>query len=171
MKITPLDIQQMAFKVRFKGYDRRDVDRFLEEVAQTVETLNRENTTLREKLTVTEVQLSELKKTEQTLTQTLVSTQVLADEVRRTAERDADLIVKEAEVQAAEMIRKAGQDLAALQRDLSDLRKQRLLALERLRSTIRTFERILEIEEGEEGADQHSVPTDGLDRLPDSNGT
>jgi cell division initiation protein len=168
MKITPLDIQQMAFKVRFKGYDRRDVDRFLEEVAQTVETLNRENTALREKLTVTDLQLSELKKTEQTLTQTLVSTQALADEVRRTAERDADLIVKEAEVQAAELIRKAGQDLAALQRDLSDLRKQRLLALERLRSTIRTFQRILEIEESEDGVDQSAMQADAL---PDPNGT
>jgi cell division initiation protein len=170
MKITPLDIQQMVFKVRFKGYDRRDVDRFLEEVAQTVEALNRENTALREKFTVTDLQLSELKKTEQTLTQTLVSTQALADEVRRTAERDADLIIKEAEVQAAELIRKAGQDLAALQRDLSDLRKQRLLALERLRSTIRTFQRILEIEEGEDRVDQ-SQSAIQTDVLPDSNGT
>ena len=171
MKLTPLDIQQMAFKVRFKGYDRRDVDRFLEEVAQTVEVLNRENAALRERLAVTEVQLSELKKTEQTLTQTLVSTQALADEVRRTAERDADLIVKEAEVQAADLIRKAGQDLAALQRDLSDLRKQRLLALERLRSTVRTFERILDIEDSDDRAEQQTVPTHESDRLPDSNGT
>jgi cell division initiation protein len=171
MKLTPLDIQQMAFKIRFKGYDRRDVDRFLEDVAQTVEALNRENTVLREKLTITDVQLSELKKTEQTLTQTLVSTQALADEVRRTAERDADLIVKAAEVQAAELIRKAGQDLAALQRDLSDLRKQRLLALERLRSTVRTFERILEIEESDDGVDSQAVPADGLDQLPDPDGT
>jgi cell division initiation protein len=171
MKITPLDIQQMAFKVRFKGYDRHDVDRFLEDVAHTVEALNRENTALREKLTVTDLQLSELKKTEQTLTQTLVSTQALADEVRRTAERDADLIVKEAEVQAAELIRKAGQDLAALQRDLSDLRKQRLLALERLRSTIQTFQRILEIEESEDMIDQSASQADRSETHPDSNGT
>jgi cell division initiation protein len=172
MKITPLDIQQMVFKVRMRGYDRRDVNRFLEEVAQTVEVLNRDNTALREKLIATEAQLAELRKTETTLTHTLVSTQALADEVKRIAERDAQLIVKEAEVKAAELIRKAGIELAALQRDLSDLRKQRLLTIERFRSTIRTFERILEIEEGEaaeEAEDEHAIRTDRVDRLTDTN--
>ena len=67
---------------------------------------------------------------------------------------------------------KASAELAALQRDLSDLRKQRLLALERLRSTLHTFERILEIEEGEESVDTQSLPDDDisrLNRLTDSN--
>jgi cell division initiation protein len=160
MKITPLDIQQMVFKMRLRGYDRQDVDRFLEEVAQTVELLNRENSTLREKLSAAEEQLAELRKTESTLTQTLLSTQMLADDIKRRSERDAELIIKEAEMKAADLIRQAGMELATLQRDLSDLRKQRLLAVERLRSTIRTFERILEIEEGEEG--EHAVPTEPL---------
>jgi cell division initiation protein len=69
-------------------------------------------------------------------------------------------------------MRKASVELAALQRDLSDLRKQRLLALERLRSTLHTFERILEIEEGEESVDAQSLPDDDisrLNRLTDSN--
>jgi cell division initiation protein len=39
MRITPLDIQQMVFKVSFRGYDKEDVNRFLEELAQTVETM------------------------------------------------------------------------------------------------------------------------------------
>ena len=33
MKLTPLDIQQQQFKVRFRGFDVREVDRFLEQVA------------------------------------------------------------------------------------------------------------------------------------------
>jgi cell division initiation protein len=172
MKITPLDIQQMVFKVRLRGYDRQDVDRFLEDVSRTVEMLNRENSALREKLAAADDHLAELRKTESTLTHTLVSTQALADEVKRTAQRDAELIVKEAEVEASELIRKASVELAALQRDLSDLRKQRLLALERLRSTVRTFERILEIEEGEERLEPDTVAENDigpLNRLTDSN--
>ena len=43
MKITPLDIQQMVFKVNFRGYDKEEVNRFLEELAQTVESLNRDH--------------------------------------------------------------------------------------------------------------------------------
>jgi cell division initiation protein len=149
MKITPLDIQQMVFAVRFRGYDRQEVKQFLEELAQTVEMLNHENATLRERLSSTEAQLAELKKTEATLTHTLVSTQALADDLKEVAQRDAALLIKEAEMKAAELLREARVELATTQRDISELRKQRVLGIERLRSTLRTFERMLEIEEGE----------------------
>ncbi|HJU05558.1 MAG TPA: DivIVA domain-containing protein [Nitrospiraceae bacterium] len=153
MKITPLDIQQMVFAVRMRGYDRQEVKQFLEEIAQTVEALNHENATLRERLSSTEAQLAELKKTEATLTHTLVSTQALADDLKEVAQRDAALLVKEGEMKAAELLREARAELAATQRDISDLRKQRILGIERLRSTLRTFERMLEIEEGEADAE------------------
>ena len=54
MKITPIDIQQMVFQVKFRGFDRDEVNRFLEELALTVENLNRDNSVLRDKLTITE---------------------------------------------------------------------------------------------------------------------
>ncbi len=151
MKITPLDIQQMGFKVRLRGYDREEVQRFLEEVAQTVESLNRDHAALREKLSLTERQLADLKKTETTLSNTLVAAQAITDDLKQAAQRDAELIMKEAELKAAELIREARTELAGTQRDLSDLHKQRLLMIERLRSTLRTFERMLEIEEGGQG--------------------
>jgi len=151
MKITPLDIQQMGFKVRLRGYDREEVQRFLEEVAQTVESLNRDHAALREKLSLTERQLADLKKTETTLSNTLVAAQAITDDLKQAAHRDAELIMKEAELKAAELIREARTELAGTQRDLSDLHKQRLLMIERLRSTLRTFERMLEIEEGDQG--------------------
>ena len=37
MKITPLDIQQTVFRTAFRGYDKEEVNRFLEEIAETVE--------------------------------------------------------------------------------------------------------------------------------------
>ena len=150
MRLTPLDIQQMVFKVRMRGYDCHEVKQFLEDIAQTVESLNHENSALREKLAATEEQCGALKKAETTLTHTLVSTQAMADDMKEIAQRDAALLVKEAEFKAAEMLREARQELASLQREISDIRKQRLLGIERLRSTLRTFERVLEIEEEEE---------------------
>jgi cell division initiation protein len=47
------------------------------------------------------------------------------------------------------MIRQARVELTTTQRDLSALQKQRLLMVERLRATLRTFERMLEVEEQE----------------------
>ncbi|MBI3356617.1 MAG: DivIVA domain-containing protein [Nitrospirae bacterium] len=149
MKITPLDIQQMVFRVKFRGYDREEVNRFLEEVAQTVESLNRDNAALRERIAFLEQQVTELKRTETTLSNTLVSAQSLADDVKRSAHRDAELVVKEAELKAGELFRQARVELANTQRDLSMLQKQRLLMVERMRATLHTFERMLDVEASE----------------------
>jgi cell division initiation protein len=158
MKITPLDIQQMQFKVRLRGYDRQEVQHFLEDLAANMEDLARENTGLREKLTAVEEEFAGLKKTEATLTRALVSTQALTDQLKQAAQRDAELIMKEAELKAAEIMREARGEMAGIQRDLSDLHKQKVVAIERLRSTLRTFERLLEMESGDEEPTKVSEP-------------
>ena len=149
MRITPLDIQQMVFRVGFRGYDKDEVNRFLEELAQTVESLNLDSTLQRERVLSLEQQLAELKRTESTLSSTLLSVQTLAEDLKRNAQREADLVVKEAELKAGELIRQARVDLTDTQRDLSALQKQRLLMVERLRASLRMFERMLEVEEQE----------------------
>jgi len=133
MKITPLDIQQMVFKVSFRGYDKEEVNRFLEELAQTVELLNRDHAVQQEKIIFLEQQLAELKRTEATLSNTLLSAQSLAEDVKRNAQREADLVIKEAELKAGELICQARVALTDTQRDLSSLQKQRLLMIERAR--------------------------------------
>jgi cell division initiation protein len=162
MKITPLDIQQMVFRSKFRGYDKEEVNRFLEELARTVEELNRDNAILREKIVFLEQQLTELKRTEATLSNTLISAQTLAEDVKRTAQREAELVMREAELKAGELIRQARVELTDTQRDLSGLQKQRLLMVERLRATLRTFERMLEVEEHEA---YHDATTTSEDKL------
>lgn len=162
MKITPLDIQQMVFRVKLRGYDQEEVNRFLEEVAQTVESLNRDNSGLRERIGSLEQQVAELKRTEMTLSNTLISAQSLADDVKRSAQRDAELIVKEAELKAGELFRQARVQLADTQRDLSLLQKQRLLTVERMRATLHTFERMLDVEASEAYQDSNVVSEDKM---------
>jgi cell division initiation protein len=163
MRITPLDIQQMVFKVSFRGYDKEEVNRFLEELAQTVESLNRDNAVQREKIVFLEQQLAELKRTEATLSSTLLSAQSLAEDMKRNAQREADLVVKEAELKAGELIREARVELTDTQRDLSSLQKQRLLMVERLRASLRMFERMLEVEEQEAFHDAATVSEEKLE--------
>lgn len=163
MKITPLDIQQMVFQVKLRGYDREEVNRFLEEIAQTVEVLNRDNVMLRDRIESLEQQVSELKRTETTLSNTLVSAQSLADDVKRSAQRDADLIVKEAELKAGELFRQARVELGNTQRDLAILQKQRLLMVERMRATLNTFERMLDVEASEAYQDHHVIRDEKLE--------
>ncbi|MDP3596578.1 MAG: DivIVA domain-containing protein, partial [Nitrospirota bacterium] len=131
------------------GYDKEEVNRFLEELAQTVESLNRDQAVQREKILFLEQQLVEMKRTESTLSSTLLSAQSLAEDVKRNAQREADLVIKEAELKAGELIRQARVELTDTQRDLLALQKQRLLMVERLRASLRMFERMLEVEEQE----------------------
>jgi cell division initiation protein len=147
----------MAFRVKFRGYDQEEVNRFLEEVARTVESLNRDNAGLRERLVLLEQQVTELKRAEATLSNTLMSAQSLADDVKRNAQRDAELIVKEAELKAEELFRQARIELADTQRELALLQKQRLLMVERMRATLHTFERMLDIEASEAYHDHEMV--------------
>ena len=164
MRITPLDIQQMVFRVSFRGYDKEEVNRFLEELAQTVESLNRDQAVQREKILFLEQQLAEMKRTESTLSSTLLSAQSLAEDVKRNAQREADLVIKEAELKAGELIRQARVELTDTQRDLLSLQKQRLLMVERLRASLRMFERMLEVEEQEA---LHDAATASEEKPPD----
>jgi len=118
-------------------------------LAQTVELLNRDHAVQQEKIIYLEQQLAELKRTEATLSNTLLSAQSLAEDVKRNAQREADLVIKEAELKAGELIRQARVELTDTQRDLSSLQKQRLLMIERLRASLRMFERLFEAEEQE----------------------
>ncbi|HMI38934.1 MAG TPA: DivIVA domain-containing protein, partial [Nitrospiraceae bacterium] len=118
-------------------------------LAQTVEALNRDHAVQREKIIFLEQQLAELKRTEATLSNTLLSAQSLAEDVKQNAHREADLVIKEAELKAGELIRQARVELTDTQRDLSSLQKQRLLMIERLRASLRMFERLFEVEEQE----------------------
>ena len=163
MHLTPLDIQQMVFRTKFRGYDREEVNRFLEELAQTVEALNRDNAQLRERMAMAEQQVSELKRTETTLSNTLVAAQSLAEDVKRSANRDAELVIKEAEFKSGEILRQARVELADTQRDLSQLQKQRFLMLERMRGTLHTFERMLDVEAAEAYQDSAAMPEEKME--------
>ena len=147
MKITPLDIQHKVFDTQMRGYNRPQVDQFLEEIAESVEELTKENLVLKEKLTGKDEELGQLKRAESTLTSTLISTQSFVDQLKRGAQRDADLVVKEAELKAEEILSQSRTELVEVRRQITDLKRQRVLVLDRLWSTIQAFHRLVEIEE------------------------
>jgi cell division initiation protein len=150
MKLTPLDIRQAAFRSGFRGYDRKEVDLFLETLAQEFEALAKENMTHREKLGGLESELAELKRKEGALVSTLVSAQRTIEEMKETAQKEGKLIIKEAELKAEEMTRDASLEVSRLQREILDLKRQRDLFVEKLRHYVQSFERVLLWNENEE---------------------
>jgi cell division initiation protein len=148
--MTPLDIQQAGFKVRIRGYDRREVDAFLDALSEDYEGLVKENNALKEKLADLEIQVLEFKKKESTLNSTLMKAQDLVEEMKGHAVREGDLIIKEAELKSEEAAKAARERLAELRREILDLQKQKLLFMEKTRSLIKTLFRVLELEERED---------------------
>jgi cell division initiation protein len=147
MKITPLDIQQQTFQVRLRGYDREEVQEFLRCVSETVEALVRENADVKERADKLEREAVELRQKEASFNELLVTTQKMAENLKETARREADLILKEAELKSEELLKHAQTDLRTIQRDLLDLRKDRVLAIEKMRSFLQMLSKMIAIEE------------------------
>ena len=147
MKITPIDIQQVSFGVRFRGYDRKEVDNFLDLLAQDYEMLIKESQEIKEKTASLEIQVMELKKKEATLNSTLIAVQKVVDDMKQNAQKEVDLLIKEAELKAEEITQGAQVERLRLQSETQDLQKQKVLLLEKIRSVLRTFEKTVELEE------------------------
>ncbi len=154
MKLTPLDIQQMRFSTRLRGYDRREVDHFLEIVTSVYEEVLREHQVLRDQVSGVEGQLSEWRRKEETISQAVVATQDVVKDLKQNAGREAELIVKEAELRAETLVHDAQVQVAAMEGELVYLRKQRLVAIERIRGVMQVFQTVLDTED-EECASEH----------------
>jgi cell division initiation protein len=122
MRITPLDIQQKQFSTRLRGFDMEEVDSFLELIREEMEELLRENANLREEARRFEKQLKDYKNIEHTLRDTLINTQQMSEEYKITAKKDAELKIKEAELQAQEIIKEAQDKVVKIHEDITDLK-------------------------------------------------
>lgn len=107
MRLTPLDIHHKEFNHALRGYNEAEVDEFLDEVADELERLFKENIDLSERIEALEEKVHTYQDMERTLNNTLLSAQKSADEIKQKAEREADAVLKEAEVKAKEIIHSA----------------------------------------------------------------
>lgn len=150
MAITPLEIQKMRFSQKMRGYDPTEVDGFLsllaEELAARVaqaEKLERENRYYRQRLEETEHR-------EHQLQQTLLRAQKVSDDITANARREAELLVKEAEVAADKIVQQAIEQSTRFESKIADLRTARRELQLKFKNTLDLFQRILEAEMEEE---------------------
>src|SRR4030066_654420 len=150
MRITPLDIQQKQFPVKFRGFDEEEVDSFLELIREEMEELLKEKNHKREESKRLEKQLKEYKNIESTLKDTLVATQQMVEDYKNTAKKDAELIIKEAELKAEEIIRNAQEKVIKIHEDIADLKGVRRHFKEEVRRLIESHVRMLDFDKERE---------------------
>jgi cell division initiation protein len=116
-KITVVDIQHKTFKKALQGYERTDVDQFLDEIIETLEDEAQARAVLEAEVSDLKERISHFKAMEESLQSTLLLAQRTADEVKAAAHKEADLIRQEARL-AAE------REIAALGDRIDDSRRE-----------------------------------------------
>lgn len=152
MLVTPIDIQQKKFHIGLRGYDRKEVDEFLNLVRDEMEGLIRELTDLREFRKTYDERMQEYRDRESTLKNTLVTTQKLAEDLKLNARREGEVILKDAQVRAQQIIAKAQEEKVSLDTQINELRRRKHHFLQDMKKTIQTHLEMVRFEESGGGA-------------------
>jgi cell division initiation protein len=134
MRVTPANIREQSFTVRFRGFDPQEVDAFLDDVAEDLEAALKENAQLREQLAATEERTRGISEREKLLQETLVTTHRLAEEMKEAARRELDMHLREGELQREKLLEAARTEEADPQR-VQTLKRTRRQLVEELRAT------------------------------------
>ena len=162
MKVTPLDIQQKRFHVAFRGYERTEVEAFLDVVREEMEGLVREVTELREFHQTYDERMRDYRDREDTLKSTMITTHKLAEDLRENARKEAALMVKDAEIKYQQTLERAREERLRLESELLELRRQKHHFLEDMKKTINMHLEMVHFEEGsgEGKVEQPAAKTD-----------
>ena len=152
--LTPLEIQKATFSRKFKGYNVDEVRGYLHLVAEEIERLvkdvdrlSRENAMLRE-------ELDDHNQRERILKDTLLSAQKVSEDVRANARKEAELIVKDAELLSDRLIAQAQSRVGDLERSIQELKMERRQARNKLQTMLDTTQQLLMLDAEQEANEE-----------------
>jgi cell division initiation protein len=144
VRITPLDVRNHPFQSKFFGYDREEVDTFLRMVAEDYEDLIREAESLRGQVIKLDVKVADLSANEAILQETLTTAQKLSEDLKRTAIKEAEVLVGEAEIKAEKILAAAHRRAAKLAENIREMKYLRTRLSVSVRATIETHMGLLD---------------------------
>ena len=158
MRITPLDIRKQPFRRTLRGFDPDAVNSFLEMVASEYETIIKQNNEFATQIKSLEQRLDSYIKIERVLNETLLTAQKATDEARVNAQKEAELIIKDAMIRAERYEDESRQTVLSLESELVSLRNQRDSFLARFKAMLTTQLGLLDVISGDlkQGTDEDS---------------
>lgn len=123
--LTPVDVRRYDFGSALRGYDKARVDQFRDQVAEELERLTRANQELESKAKGFHEQLRAFRERDKALNDALITAQQLRAETREQAEREAQLILREARAEGEKLVEEARQNVRRLQLQLEGLARAR----------------------------------------------
>ena len=122
--LTPLDIRKQEFRRSLRGYEPLGVEDFRVRVADELERVIREKSVLEERVAAMTEQLRVFRERERAMNEALVAAQQLRAETRATAEREAQVILREAEARAQRELDEARQAETAIRTRIAEAERQ-----------------------------------------------
>jgi cell division initiation protein len=147
MKISPMDIQRQAFGRKMRGLDADEVRAYLNIVAEEVAALQMERDRLHHEVQEVRSLLEEHRQRETILKNTLLMAQRVSEEIKENARKQAETVVKEAEIQSDHLIELAQSRAHEVERGILDLRAHRTALRTDVRALITRLTRILDLQE------------------------
>ena len=138
------DLEGKRFRKRLMGLDPGDVDAFLLDVSEELRQLREENANLKKDVQTLESEIKEHRDREKTIRAVLVSAQKNAEHTKANAEREAKLVISQAEVKAEAILNDAGNRLIRMEQEISEMRRNRIQFGARMRSLLDAFRQMLD---------------------------
>ena len=160
MKITPIDIAHKTFGKKMMGLDIDQVMDFLQQVAGQMEALIHERNSLKETLREKELSLLEYKERDKVLKDTISTATQMSERLRQDAEREAKLIIVDAQQKAEIMSRDARDTLKKLYQEITDMKRARLQFEANLKALAQAH--VTLIEQGEKYMPQVQLPNHNI---------
>ena len=145
MKCTPLDIQQQQFKIKFRGFDVREVDAFLEQLADDFESLLSNIMSLQDESSRLKLENEGYRQREEAFKRAMLNSQNVLDQMKKNAQKSAELIIADAEVKAEKLINRAHNRLSQFHEDIAELKRQRIQIEIQVRSILENHTKLLDL--------------------------
>ena len=146
MKFTPLDIQRREFDKVLRGLDEGEVRSFLHELAADWEELSVENQKLKEEILDLRERLRQYQEQDRIFRETLLQAQRTKEDVLETANREKELLLRETQFKADEIIRDAQQHVVEMEIQLRNLKMERSRFLQGMEALLERTRRYLQEE-------------------------
>lgn len=138
--LTSLDIVNQSFKKSLRGYDTAEVDEFLDNVAETLQTYNKKNKELEQELSAKQESLAEYDRMKDVLHEALLMAQKSADDRVRSAREQANKIIEDARAEAEAIRQETAEEAKRLRAGVEKIRSIRDMYAQEFRGMLGKFD-------------------------------
>lgn len=143
MKLSPYGIKTQQFNRSLRGYDPEEVEAFLERLADEFDSVQNENASIKKQLDSALEKIKQYRKIEKNLQNTLLNAQESSSKSMESVKKQTALMIKEAELKAAQIVEKAKESTNDLRDTILKLREEKKLLLAKIKAIVDTQTEIL----------------------------